>query len=51
MKRFVIAVALTCVLSASALAGDVPIVPGPMPTQTTSVTATVVMTIISLLYR
>jgi hypothetical protein len=50
MKRFVMAIALTCVLSVSALAGDVPIVPSPAPTQTTSVTTTVVMAVLSLLY-
>lgn len=31
MKRFVIAIALTCVLSGSVLAGEIPSVPGPPP--------------------
>jgi hypothetical protein len=31
MKRFLIAIALTCVLSVAAMAGEVPIVPAPSP--------------------
>ena len=40
MKRLVIAVALTCVLSGSVLAGDVPIVPGPTGSQLSQTTET-----------
>lgn len=31
MKRFVVAIALTCVLSGSILAGEIPSVPAPPP--------------------
>jgi hypothetical protein len=31
MKRFAIAIALTCVFTATAFAGDIPMVPGPPP--------------------
>jgi len=31
MKRFLIAIALSCLLSVSVMAGDVPIVPAPSP--------------------
>lgn len=54
MKRFVMAMALTCVLSVSAFAGDVPMT-SPVPTPTgstqTSIAATVVLAIISLARR
>ncbi len=55
MKRFVIALALTCILSGSAFAGDIPMdAHGPTPTAllpTTSITTTVILTIISLVRR
>ena len=52
MKRLVIAMALTCVLSVSAFAGDIPM-DSPAPastgsTQTTSIAATIILTLISL---
>ena len=54
MKRFLTAVTLTCVLSVSALAGDMPTVGAPAPassgTQSGAV-VTVVLTIISLVIR
>ena len=31
MKRFALAIALTCIFAGSALAGDIPMVPGPPP--------------------
>jgi len=31
MKRFAIAIALTCIFAGSTLAGDIPMVPGPPP--------------------
>jgi len=52
MKRFALAVALACVLSGSALAGDAHSVgtPAPAPgnTQGPSITTTVILTILSL---
>ncbi|MGH9929713.1 MAG: hypothetical protein ACREA9_10885 [Pyrinomonadaceae bacterium] len=52
MKRFLIAVALTCVLSGTTLAGDIPTCGAPAlapsTTQSSSVVATVILTIISL---
>jgi hypothetical protein len=53
MKRFLIALALTCVLSGSVLAGDIDTVgaPAPASTQSSSVTTTVILTIISLVVR
>ena len=50
MKRFVTAVALSCVLCASAHAGNIPMT-GPEPTgstQTTIITTTIILTIIRL---
>jgi hypothetical protein len=49
MKRFLAILALTCVLSGYALAGDIPTcgAPAPAPTQSSSVTTTVILTIIS----
>jgi hypothetical protein len=40
MKRFVTAIALCCILSASALAGDVPSVGAPSPNSEPAITAT-----------
>lgn len=52
MKRFAVALALTCVLSGTALAGDIPSTGAPVSmSQTSSVAATVVLTIISLIRR
>jgi hypothetical protein len=52
MKRFLTVVALTCVLSVSALAGDMPTVGAPAPasggTQSSAVVS-VVLTFISLI--
>jgi hypothetical protein len=50
MKRFLVALALTCVLSVSAMAGDIPTVgtPSPAPTAQSSVAATVILAIMSL---
>ncbi|HKB64839.1 MAG TPA: hypothetical protein VKC61_03220 [Pyrinomonadaceae bacterium] len=50
MKRFLVALTLTCVLSVSAMAGDIPTVGAPAPTPTTqsSIAAQVILTIISL---
>jgi len=50
MKRFLIALTLTCVLSVSAMAGDIPTVgaPAPAPTTQSSIAAQVILTIISL---
>jgi hypothetical protein len=49
MKRFLVALTLTCVLSVSAMAGDIPTVgaPAPAPTQS-SITAKVILAIMSL---
>ncbi len=55
MKRFLVALTLTCVLSVSAMAGDIPTMgtpsPAPSKAQSSSITATVILTIISLLPR
>ena len=40
MKRFLTAIALCCILSASALAGDVPSVGAPSPSSEPAITAT-----------
>jgi hypothetical protein len=51
MKRFVIAIALACALSGTVLAGNIPTGGAPSPsgeTQTPSVVATIILTIISL---
>jgi opacity protein-like surface antigen len=50
MKRFLLAIALACVLSGSALAGDGHTVGDPAPgsTQGPSITTTVILTILSL---
>jgi hypothetical protein len=53
MKRFLLAIALTSVLSVSALAGEMPGVGAPAPalpgdTQGPSIAATVILTILSL---
>lgn len=52
MKRLLITLALTCVLSGSAMAGTIPTMGAPEPasssTQSSSVTTTVILTIISL---
>jgi len=58
MKRFLVALTLTCVLSVSAMAGDIPTMgtpspapPAPSKAQSSSITANVILTIISLLSR
>jgi hypothetical protein len=50
MKRFLLAIALACVLSGSVLAGDIHSVGAPAPgeTQGPSITTTVILTILSL---
>jgi hypothetical protein len=50
MKRFVVVVTLTCLFSVSALAGDIPTIgaPAPAPTTQSSIAATVILAIISL---
>ncbi|MDQ1638837.1 MAG: hypothetical protein QOF62_2176 [Pyrinomonadaceae bacterium] len=52
MKRFLTILALTCVLSGYALAGDIDTcgapAPAPTGTQSSSVTTTVILTIISI---
>lgn len=52
MKRFAIALVLACVLSGTALAGDVPSTGSPTPapgaTQGPSIAATIVLTVLSL---
>jgi hypothetical protein len=52
MKRFVLALALTCALSGTVLAGYIPTIgiapPTPTEPQTASITATVILTILSL---
>jgi hypothetical protein len=52
MKRFLLAIALACVVSGSAFAGDGHTVGAPAPgnTQGPTVAASVVLTIISLVY-
>jgi len=51
MKRFMLAAALTCAISATALAGNIPIgdapAPAPPAPQSSSVVVTVVLTILS----
>lgn len=56
MKRLALALILTCVLSASALAGDIPTagapaMPPPSTTQTTSngIATTILLTVLSLI--
>lgn len=57
MKRFLQALALTCVLSGVVLAGDIPTVDAPAPPpassemQSSSVMVTVILTIISILAK
>lgn len=54
MRRFLMSVVLTCALSVSAFAGDMPIVgaPAPAPSGTeSSAVVSVVLTIISLVVR
>ena len=52
MRRFVLALALTCALSGPVLAGHIPTIgvasPAPPEPQTTSIAATVILTILSL---
>lgn len=50
MKRFALAIALACVLSVPALAGEIPSTGAPAPgaTQGPSVTVTVILAILSL---
>lgn len=52
MRRFLLAITLACVLSGSALAGDIHTVGAPAPapgdTQGPSITAIVILTILSL---
>jgi len=49
MKRFMLAVALTCAISATALAGNIPITDGATP-QPSSITTTVILVILSLVH-
>lgn len=56
MKRFALALILTCILSVSALAGDIPTAgvastPPPQPTtqSTSSSIATILLTVLSLI--
>lgn len=53
MKRFVVAVALGCVLSGTILAGNIPTngapEPAPATMQSSGVVATVILTILSLI--
>ena len=53
MKRFLVALTLTCVLSVSALAGDIPTIgaPAPAPTTQSNIVTQVILTIISLIRR
>lgn len=54
MKRFVIAIALTCVLCGAAFAGEIPMTgpaPAPSGSTQTSIAATIILTIISLARR
>lgn len=58
MKRFLQALALTCVLSGVVLAGDIPTVGAPAPPppassemQSSSVMVTVILTIISIVAK
>ena len=54
MKRFVMAIALACVLSATALAGDIPMTsPAPATTGSTqtSIAATIILTIFSVVTK
>jgi hypothetical protein len=52
MKRFVLALALTCALSGTVLAGYIPTIGSATPTppepQATSIATTVILTILSL---
>jgi hypothetical protein len=52
MKRFVLALALTCALSGTVLAGYIPTIgiapPAPTEPQATSIATTVILTILSL---
>ncbi|HEX9629134.1 MAG TPA: hypothetical protein VF961_03875 [Pyrinomonadaceae bacterium] len=48
MKRFVLAIALACALSGTALAGDVHSTDAPVPQASSSAVTTVILTIISL---
>jgi opacity protein-like surface antigen len=49
MKRFLLVIALACVLSGSALAGDIHSVGAPAPvTPPSGIAATVILTILSL---
>ena len=51
MKRFVLAIALACALSGTALAGDIHstgAAPAPSPEASSSVVTTVILTIISI---
>jgi hypothetical protein len=49
MKRFLATLALTCALSGVSLGADIPTCGAPAPTQSSSVTTTVILTIISLI--
>jgi hypothetical protein len=55
MKRFVLAVALTGIVSVTVLAGDIPIngaaAPTPPPTTSSTILTSVVLTIINLIGR
>jgi hypothetical protein len=50
MKRLLIAIALTCILSVSAFAGDIPMTGAPSPgaTQGPSIAARILLTVLSL---
>lgn len=51
MKRFVLAIALGCALSGTTLAGEIHSTGAPAPQASSSVVATVILTMISLAVR
>lgn len=51
MKRFLVALALTCALSGAALAADIPSTDKPAPTTTSSPVVSAITTIIRIVAR